>query len=64
MTRIVALSAANTTVSDKVMNTQTRSAHYRATDFMKPEELEITNALEASPTGFEDILDVGALNFS
>ncbi len=63
MSRIAALSTANTAVSDKVLNTQTRSAHYRAKDCLDPNQLELTEALEEEPRGFHDLLDVGALNY-
>jgi hypothetical protein len=65
MTRIAALSGASQGVlSDaKIMNGQTRSAHYKAVDFMDPAELEIVDPLSEEPRGLDDVLEIGKLNF-
>lgn len=65
LTRIAALSnlSQGSISNTQSLNSQKRSAHWKAVDWMDPLELEIVNPLSEEPRGLDDIVEIGKLNF-
>ena len=65
MTRIAALSNLSqpSISTSNTLNTQKRQAHWKAVDWMRPDELAIVDPLSEEPRGLDAIIEIGKLNF-